>query len=43
LLWWANPVAVPARFRSGAARDAALKQAWDWLDKQPGAPPAPKK
>jgi hypothetical protein len=30
-------------FESSGARTAALKKAWDWLDEQPGAPPAPKK
>jgi hypothetical protein len=43
LVWWADPVVVPAMLPSDAARAAALKKAWDWLDQQPGAPPKPAK
>jgi hypothetical protein len=45
--WWAaqgmKPVESPLGFSDPEVREAALKKAWEWLDKQPGAPPPPKK
>jgi hypothetical protein len=46
-VWWAGtgmkPVEIPVGFSKPEVREAALTKAWHWLDKQPGAPPAPKK
>jgi hypothetical protein len=45
--WWAGPGPAPYKtpsfFRTADERAAAQTKAWDWLDKQPGAPPKPKK
>jgi hypothetical protein len=45
--WWAGPgpagFTTPNPFELAEARAAALTKAWEWLDKQPDAAPAPKK
>jgi hypothetical protein len=45
--WWtdsaAKPFTTPEVFQSPEARTAVLQKAWDWLDRQPGAPPKPAK
>jgi hypothetical protein len=43
--WWSEPrsYAAPLPFESAEARTEAHKNVWEWLDKQPDAPPKPSK